>query len=145
MLEWASGKADFSGMAFEVRKAFGSGLLVSTEGLKDASPLGMGAHRFTACLLALWANLPEAAMASFRSGGDCRVIFFTQICFTFLSCYRWKAFSLSHEHTPSHLQQRGTPSHGLLSVVPETLAFCGFIAFYWCLGCIGLSFQKGSL
>lgn len=42
--KWASGKADFSDIAFEVRRAFGSGLLMSTEGLKDASLPRMGAH-----------------------------------------------------------------------------------------------------
>lgn len=42
--KWAPGKADFSDMSFDSRRALGRGLQMSMGGLEDASPPRMGVH-----------------------------------------------------------------------------------------------------
>lgn len=42
--KWAPGKADFSDISFEARRALGRGLQMSMGGPEDASPPRMGVH-----------------------------------------------------------------------------------------------------
>lgn len=42
--KWAPGKADFSDISFEAKRAFGRGLQISVGGLEDARPPRMGVH-----------------------------------------------------------------------------------------------------
>lgn len=120
------GKLTFSDIAFEVRRAFGSDLLMSAEGLKDASPPRNGSIPIHSSLART-----TVALASFRSGGDCGWL--SPRRFALASCHAtggklssvpWKQKEKKKKSSPVQWS-KSPPSFGLLLGIPKTLAFRG--------------------